>query len=250
MDFFKKNMIAIFAALAIGALFLPLLSVSTSVESEFAAAAATSSRSVSGFSAVTQGIFGYLLLIGPALLIAMNYIKQLDKYKGLLAVAVPAGCLVVLVIVYMQAKDAAGAANVDSAFVSSTAEVSMGFGLFLTAIAHVATAVAGAVTYHGLKLDKTLLDQIKNGSTELLENVKSGGAELLDSAKQAAQNVKSDSSAVPAAGSAPAAKKSRNIQRTDEILALIRKLAAMKDEGILTEEEFAAQKSQLLSELE
>ncbi len=267
MEFFKKNMIAIFSALSLVTLFLPILTITTSTESEWVDTAATASKTVSGFSAATGAILGYLLLIGPVLLIVMNYVKQLEQYKGQLAIAVPVVCLVALVIVFFQAKGETAAASGGNEYFSVESSATVGIGLFVTAAAHIATAVAGAVTFHGLKLDKNLLGQIKSGSAELLGNVKTGGAELLgnvkaggaellnnvkaggaelvDGAKQAAANRTAEGGAAPA----HTAKKPTNIQHTEDILSLIRKLAAMKDEGILTEEEFVEKKRDLLAEI-
>ena len=158
MEVFKKNMIAIFSALSILTLFLPLASISTEVESEYIST--STSVSVSGFQAATGSLFGFVLLLGPALLIAMNYIKQVERYRGLISLAVPVVCLVMLIVCYLQADSFSASAS--NEYASADVSVSMGLGLIATAIAYLATAVAGAITFYGLKLNKDLGKQLKN----------------------------------------------------------------------------------------
>ena len=47
---------------------------------------------ITGFDTIggeSSSLFSWLMLISPIVLVAMNYIKQLDKYKSILAIILP-----------------------------------------------------------------------------------------------------------------------------------------------------------------
>lgn len=249
MELVKTHILSILSALSVLLLLLPIVVVVTSSESAYVGSQ-SASNAVNGFSILGVSIFGYFLLIGPALLLAMNYVKPLEPYKGLLAVAVPAVCAVCLIIFLIQA-GSIYSASASSPYGSAKISCEVGLGAILLFISYGATMIAGAVTYHNFTLDKAGLEKLKES-----------GANLFDSAKEKVQNIhfpQGGSGASSAAGEgvvasgepAPAkpVKKSTNLNRMDEVLALIEKLSKMKEAGILTEEEFAAKKQQLLEEI-
>ena len=241
----KKNGITVLCALSILALFLPFAKLSTTVE--IFGGASTQSDTVNGFAAVTDGTLGWGLIIGPALLIAMNYIRQLGKYKGLLAVAVPVICLILAIVNVMNAKNLAMDASGGDTF-SAKVSIAVGIGAILYVLCSVGTVILGLILYHDFTLDKAGLERLKGNSAELLTGVQEKVAQTMESAKtsigEMTENMERKSE-IP--GGKPS--KGLNPKKTEEILALIEKLASMKEAGILTEEEFSEKKKQLLEEL-
>ena len=89
-EFILKNLITICCAASIILLFLPFANVSVSLESSFINA--SGSTTITGFDTIggeSSSLFSWLMLISPIVLVAMNYIKQLDKYKSILAIILP-----------------------------------------------------------------------------------------------------------------------------------------------------------------
>ncbi len=151
MEFVKKNIIAILCVISLVALVFTFgeITVSSSLNGESTGNAASS---FGGFSAIGTTIFGYFLIIGPVALIAMNYVKQLEEKKGLLAVAVPVLCIVAWILVVMGADSIAAAGSAAAAGASVKTEVSLSFGAYLALISYIATGIAGALTFHGAKV--------------------------------------------------------------------------------------------------
>lgn len=240
-DIIKQHGIIILCAISIAVLLLPLATVVASID--VMGTTTNSEVSVTGFSALGESIFGYFLIIGPAVLIAMNYVKALGKYKGILAIAVPIVCLIALVIVVIQAKSA-GNVNASNEYASAEVSLSVGIGAILAGLCYIATAIVGAITYHDFNLEKAGLGKLKESGSELLNSMQ-------EKFSQGAQTVSGgEESAAPATEvKKSVAKKSENLNCIDEILALIEKLSKMKDSGILTEEEFSEKKKQLLGEI-
>lgn len=241
----QKHLISVLCVISIIALAFPLCIVITDVS---VMGFGDSARSgYNGFQAMQESLLAILLLAGPVLLIAMNYIKKLEKYQGILAIAVPVICLAALIIVCIQL----GQLHVnggDSAFLSMEVKTQIGFGAILAFLSYIATIVAGAVKFHHFTLDKAGLEKLKAEGSSLLQSTKG----------KVSETVQTVSAAVEAAGTkvqenlaADSTAKSTkvNLGRTEEILQLIERLAQMKDAGILTEEEFSEKKAQLLSEI-
>ena len=236
-EILKKHSLTILCALSIVLLALPMVSVSASIE--VFGHEQTNEVSASGFTAMSSGIFGYLMVAGPALLVAMNYIKPIEKYKGILAVAVPVVSLVALIVTVMSADSLSATAS--NAVADAEVSVSVGIGAILVGLSYVATAIAGMVTYHNFNLSNMNLDKIKNSGASLLSSVQSKTSAPAEAADDTAPAQPKEKPVVH--------KKAVNVNRVDEILALIERLAKMKESGILTEDEFAQKKQQLLSEL-
>lgn len=246
----KTHMITILCTLALLALFLPFAKVS--VEMEILGQSAGSSETVSGFVAVSEGVLGYLLIIGPVLLIAMNYIKQLGKYKGILSIIVPIICVLVSIFVYTQAKAVSletmgyGTDDIFDLDIST----SVGIGCILAILSYIGTAIAGAVTYHNFTFDKAGLEKLKNESTNFVQTAQEKVSQTVQSVSNSIESASTTASSNGTASPVrPQAKRATNLTRTEDTLALIEKLAKMRDAGVLTEEEFNEKKAQLLEEI-
>ena len=253
----KQHLLTILSALAVLVLILPYAGVEATVE-VMGVSRGAGANSVSGFSAATGCFFGYFLLAGPALLVAMNYVRQLEKYKGLLAVAVPLVCVVFAIITLFECKaiGAAGAAAAGAGMnMKADVSVSVGIGMILTILVHLITCAAGAMTYHSFKLNSLNLDGLKASGANLFGSVQEKVSGAVHSVGQRGEHTAAQPAAYTAAQ--PAAytaaqqpvKKPVSVDRTAEILSLIERLAEMKNAGVLTEEEFSEKKKQLLGEI-
>lgn len=257
-QFILRNLITIFCALCIIALFFTFVSSSVKVESDYVGSQ-TQETTVSGWSAVSGYLLGWLLVIGPVLLVAMNYIQKLEKFKGLLAIVVPILCIIILFFTLSDAKASTAVANnavgavSDAAnsvmddmdlgsgsAVAAKAETSAGLGFYLLLIANIGIIISGAVTYFGLRLND-------------LSSVKESGKAILNSAREVTISNREENTVAPAEKTvtrAPAAKpkatESVIKSSAEDALQLIERLAKMRDSGILTEEEFQEKKRELL----
>ncbi len=255
-QFILRNLITILCALCVIALFLSFVSMSVKVESSFVGSS-SQTTSVSGWSALSNFPLGWLLLLGPVLLVAMNYIKQLEKFKGLLAIVVPILCIAVLFFTLSDAKaqvsvannamgaigDMAGSVMDDMDLGGETAagakaDVSAGIGFYILLIANVGIIVSGAVTYFGLRLND-------------LSSVKESGKAILSSAREVTTINREENPSAPTAkpvvhAAKPKAAESVIKTSAEDALQLIERLAKMRDNGILTEEEFQEKKKDLL----
>lgn len=229
-DVLRKNLLVLLCAIALIALLLPMYSVTASVDSAFFSG--SESQNVSGFQAIEGSFFAVLLVVGPLLLIAMNFIKKLERHQGLLAIVIPLICIVSLIIVLIAAGSADNSGG--NEYFSASTSVGIGFGAILDFLAYAGMIVVGAVKYHNFTFDKAGVERMKAEGAEILSGAK-------DRVSAAAQTV--------SAAAAQSAKQNVNVNGTEDILGLIRKLSEMKDNGILTEEEFAEKKAQLLSEI-
>lgn len=267
MEIIKKHMIPILCILSIIFLALPIAKVSTELSSTFVEF--SSDTAVTGFDSLSNNVLAYILILAPAALIAANYIASLGKYKGILAIVVPIVCMVFLVITIIRAKSTSAEAS--NEYASAEVTLKVGIGAILLFISYLATIVAGAVTYHDFTLDKAGMEKLKENATTFLgntqEKLKENATTLLGNTQEifseTVKNVSSRASTIelPKTGCSesgadaapaipkPAVKKSLNINRIEEILTLIEKLAQMRDSGVLSEEEFTQKKRQLLDEI-
>ncbi|MBQ7119980.1 MAG: hypothetical protein IJO09_07170 [Oscillospiraceae bacterium] len=154
MEFVKKNIIAVLCVLSILTLVFTWGEFTTTANVEMAGVEASSSASQSfgGFAAAMNTIFGYFLIIGPVALIAMNYVKQLEEKKGLLAIAVPVLCIVAWILVVINADSIAAAGSAAAAGASVETEVSLSLWAYAALVSYIATGIAGALTFHGAKV--------------------------------------------------------------------------------------------------
>ncbi len=246
-EWILKNLLTILCVVSVVLLFLPFASGSVEVQSDFMDM--STKTTVTGFNAVTDGILGYSLLVGPVLLVAMNYIKQLDKYKSILAIVVPILCVIVVIITFIQCKGTIAKASGGGASVEVS--VSLGIGAILLVLSYLGTLIAGAMTFHNLTLDKAGLQKLKEDLANLPKNAQekfSGSAQAPSGEGNATAKTNTENVNL---GRNVSSKKTTatSTNRATEILALIEKLSQMKDSGVLTEEEFAAKKKELLEEI-
>ena len=134
MEIVKKYLLKILCVVALIALFFPMATVS--VENDYYDAEV---QVVSGLTAAFQGYIAMLLIVGPIAIIAVDYIENLKQYKHIMVLAIPAVCIIVTFIAYLQASKIAAIA--DNAYVDVTSN--FGFGGILCLIAHVGIAIVG-----------------------------------------------------------------------------------------------------------
>ncbi len=277
--FFEKYSLTICSAVALISLFLPF--ITTEVKSEFV----NDTQSFSLISGISEGGWlGIALIICPILVIAMSYIKQLEKYKGIIAIVAPVVCIIGLIGDYFLIKSGASALDssmdaINGAFGTAGAvdsEMKVGFGFFIAFASYIAMLVCGAMIFHGLKLskegikefadntisniDSEKLNELKDNSIQKLSQLKDTAASKVSSAvesvKETASNIAENHATAPAQdadGSAPAAapakKKKPSSSDIDNTLSLIERLSDMKEKGILTQEEFDEKKKELLENI-
>lgn len=246
-EFLQKNLITILCVIAIVALFLPFCTVSTNI-SVFGTDSSQSS-SVNGFASLGKTFVAYALILGPVLLIVMNYIKKLEKYQGILAIAVPAVCIVCAIITFFVIKTAES--NSDGGLYSVEIKTGFGFGAILIILDYIALIVAGAVKYHNFTLDKNGIEKIKTEGIGFIKSAK-------DTVSENVQNISADigsrtsqigANGTPAIGASSAKTRKIDTKNNEEILNTITRLHKMKEDGILTEEEFEKKKSEYLEML-
>lgn len=283
-----RNLITILCVFCILALCFTYLNVSSKVSSEYVGDQSTSTG-VSGFRALATSFFGWFLILGPALLVAMNYFKQLDKFKGILSIIVPIICIISMLIILGTGKGAAkaGADAVNAVADAAGEETGTGvkvssspaFGFFFLLLLNIGIIVDGFVTFFGLNLkDASSFKQAGMnfvGSAKDTVNNVSGGIRNTAANMSNSANRKNGTMtiptgpAVPAAPAAPVAHApaapvaprvpsalapaapAAPAAPTDpeSVLALIERLAQMKKDGVLTEEEFAEKKQELLKKI-
>lgn len=248
---FKQHGLTILSAAAVLALVLPFISVTASVE--ILGSSGQSETVTTGFGAIGTTLLGLGLIVGPVLLVAMNYIKQLEKYKGLLAMGVPVLCLLIEVITFFIAKGASAAASAGGGAVNAEVSASMGIGFFVLILIYLGMIVSGAVLYFNFTFDKQGLERLKSEGADIFgnsfEKIKEGGANIINSASEKISNMQDGAVKNTADGTQKPQKKTLNYNKVEEVLSLIEKLADMKEKGILTEEEFAEKKKELLEEI-
>lgn len=255
MDFkslLKRHILTILCVIALLVLFLPFFSVTS--EMEIMGQSSVSKATITGFNAVTKTFLGWALIIGPILLVVMNYVKQLEKRKGLLAIAVPIVCLVFEIITFFQAKSVSVSATGGDGMASMDVKTVLGIGFFALILVYLGMIVAGAVLYHNFTLDKAGLERLKTEGADLLGGgigkLKESGTNIINSASDKISNIqlKQNSDSTNEETQKPS-KKSVNHNKIQETLSLIEKLASMKESGVLTEEEFTEKKKELLEEI-
>lgn len=258
-DVLKRHLLTICCAVSIIALFLPF--ASCNIEMNILGESGADSQSMSGFIVMQEYSLAYVLLAGPILLIAMNYIKQLDQHKALLSIAVPAICLIACVVTFLSVKSIYASSIGVSEDFGVNIKIKIGFGAILAILSYIGTAVGGAVTYHNYTLDKNGLERLRQESSQLLQSAQQKISEVAQNAQNSEQaqptGVQTPSTSAQATSTnvtppikaKPIAKKPTNLSRTDEVLAMIEKLSKMKEAGVLTEEEFNEKKKQMLSEI-
>lgn len=182
----KIHILTICAIISIISMAMPFVIVKA--EADIAGYAGNSTSTTSGFSSISRSIFALLLIVGPILIIAMNYIKPLEKYKAILAIMVPIVCIISLIIVFFQVKSATVSASGGGYAMEVSA--SLGVGAIFALFSYLATIVAGAVTYYNFTLDKKGFEKLKKESFGFAKNVQS---KVSGTVKKGEENISSDS---------------------------------------------------------
>lgn len=184
-DVLKKHLLTICCAVSIIALFLPF--ASCDIKMDILGESGAGSQNMSGFDVMQEYSLAYVLLAGPILLIAMNYIKQLDQHKALLSIAVPAICLIACIVTLISVKSVYVKSMGVSEGFGTSIKVKIGFGAILALLSYVGTAVAGAVTYHNYTLDKNGLNRLRQESSQLLQSAQQKISEVAQNAQNSEQ---------------------------------------------------------------
>ncbi len=251
-EFILKNLITICCAASILLLFLPFGKVTTEINSSFIEGGG--SASFSGFDSIfgeTSVMIAWLMLICPIILIAMNYIKQIEKYKSILAIVLPILSTIASIVTTFTAGVSSSASSMGASMeIKTTPQI----GFFLLLISYIGTLIAGAMTFYGLKLSKDGLvefgSKLKEEGFSGLESIKEFGQMSSESIANASQKMKSNTETSDGTGfTHPKPVKKTNISQATDVLTIIGQLSDMKEQGILTDEEFSEKKKELLSQI-
>lgn len=235
-EIWKQHQTAILCAIAILALAFPLISVATDY----------SDMTITGFAAIEHSLFALLLIILPFGLGVSKYLTPLKKYQAVLKKLIPIFCVLLLILVFFTCKSAATAgADAVGAWVDVDVDVKVGFGAILAFLSYILLGVLGFKTAPDAATNTEIKKSINLDTSAIMETVQEKASQAAERVKSAANDIVNSNVAVT---NVPT-KKSVSINRTNELLALIEKLSAMKDAGVLTEEEFSEKKKALLEEI-
>lgn len=262
-EFILKNLMGIICVLIVLALLLPFMSVKAEV-SVGGFGGGSADQSVNGFSLVTDGgIFGFAFILCLAAVAASCYIPQLKPFRKIIAAV---GSVAGTICLFIAPGAAAGGAAAGTG-VSAKVELSYQIGFWIILILMLALIAMSVIQFLGLKGNK-VFDAVNSGEADTAALPTNTGAEaksplaglnintdgirnmaqnaaggiagaaesLKDKASQAAQNIQNR---------APAAKK----EDPQAVMEQIKQLHEMKENGILTEEEFAEKKKEFLARL-
>ena len=248
MALIKKHILTILCVVSIILLALPIANLELSIDADFLGTI-DSQVTLTGFNALKNSIFAYCLIVGPVLLVAMNYIKPLEKYKGLLAILIPVICMVSLIIVVISAKSYSATASAGD-YSSAEVKIKIAIGAILLFVSYVGTIVAGAVIYHDFTLDKAGIEKLKDSAANIVSvaQEKITDIKVSSETENITASAETNSNAIDHSPKSQA-RKSSSLKHAEEVLDLIERLSRMKDNDILTEEEFTQKKKQLLDEI-
>ena len=157
--FIRNNIMTIIAAVSIVLLFLPFVSFyakDSGVTSEFLSASGM--ETIFGIKKIKIGtntsIFAIFLLVVPIIMIVMNYIKQLNPYKKIIAVVMPVVGIIMEIITLLDIKSLIDSYVEQAQMDSSMIHMSIGIGFILIIVLYVLMAVCGLMIYHNFKLPK------------------------------------------------------------------------------------------------
>lgn len=131
MEQIKKYGIKILCVIALIALFLPMASVT--VSSDFTDDYATN---ISGFTVAFQGYICMLLIVGPAAIVAADYIAIVKRLRALVQAGVSVLGIVLTFVGYLQASKIAAAGQA-AGMGYADCEAAIGFGGILCIVAYV-----------------------------------------------------------------------------------------------------------------
>lgn len=247
--FIQKHLPAILCAIAIVTMFLPFATFTYSSEW-----IDDVSQSINGFSAMQNSVWGYILLLGPAVLIAVNYVKQLSAYQRICAYIIPAVCLLTLILMVILLMSGALSIAGISDMLEIDTRISVGFGAVLAALCYIGLEIYGVLGYQKAPDGQTA--SVSADWSDLKNKAVALSQKGLDKISSAAANLSQPSQPVSSQPVPPASQpvSSQPVPPTapeavEDILLLLERLAKMKEAGVLTEEEFAEKKQKLLERI-
>lgn len=273
-EFILKNLMGIICAVIILALFLPFMSVKAEV-SVGGFGGGSADQSMNGFSLVTDGgIFGFAFILCLVAVAASCYIPQLKPFRKIISAIGSVAGIVCLFIAPGSAASpvnaAAGGATAGTG-VSAKVELNYLIGFWIILMLMLALIAMSVIQFLGLKGNKVFdavnsvedengttgvslpsinadgiksaigsvnADSIKNMAQNAAGSIAGAAGNLKDKASQVAANMQNHSSTASAKKEDPKA-----------IIEQIKQLHEMKENGILTEEEFAEKKKEFLERL-
>jgi len=277
-----KNLSGILCGAMVLCFLLPFVSVG--VEVNAMGASGSDTEVANGIQVLTDGGFtGILLLICPILILVANYLPQLGQYKKILSLVFSAVSVVDLFIVPGQIVAATSGGEGSTIDVKVTYMI--GFWLMLIfAVALIGlstvqffnlkgnkifdavnssndTEVGEGVSMPQLKFDKindiaknvsnTVSQQVSNISSKVENTVSNANIPQIEKNTQTIANENCAPQA-PKTSSAVNHKKTVNTvpkENPEEIMNLIKKLYDMKEDGVLTDEEFTEKKKEMLQKM-
>lgn len=156
-NFFINNLQKICAFMCYIFYFLPFAKAVFEAENEYASA--SDSLTVNGFTATFGGsgtFVGITILLGPAIIIALDYIAQLKPYKKIISTIGPLVCILFEIMTFIALKGTMkSGANISGDMVEETemsTKVGIQYGFVLVLIMYIVMGIAGYISYYGLKL--------------------------------------------------------------------------------------------------
>ena len=236
--FLSKFGKAILCVVIIASLFLPFAETQTSMT----VLGQTQTTTAGPFKGIDMlqygGMWGYLIFLGIAVILIFEFVKSLNAYRGV-ACLVASGLIIASLalgtLAFKNADPLGAAGNALGAASSAIGSamndlmdtsVSFQIGFFIAAAAAVLLLILSVWTM--VKKDKpvpvTGTDSGQGGGWHLYQP----NASLLTP-------------------SSPAAAATQSTERTEKVLDVIAKLADLRDRGVITDEEFAYKKAELLN---
>ena len=187
------------------------------------------SASATGFEMLkyTKSIWGYLVFVFMGLIIAIEFIKKIKKYKTVFDCALATLIVVCLFTSVLLLKTSMpGFEGLDN-LMEIKIDVSFGIGFWIAVVAAVGIIVASVIE---TKVDKGEMPEV-NLDIPLPEKL----LKIQPKEEQPTQQYNAKKSS------------GETFDRLEKALSLIEKMADLKDRGIISEEEFTIKKRELLS---
>ncbi len=134
-------------------------------EAENEYASASDSLTVNGFTETFGGsgtFVGITILLGPAIIIALDYIAQLKPYKKIISTIGPLVCILFEIMTFIALKGTMkSGANISGEMVEETemsTKVGIQYGFVLVLIMYIVMGIAGYISYYGLKFPRKMVE--------------------------------------------------------------------------------------------
>ena len=158
-NFFINNIQKICAIMCYIFYLFPFAKAVFAAENDYASA--SDSFTVNGFTAIFGGsgtFIGITILLGPAIIIALDYIAQLKPYKKIISTIGPLVCIFFEIITFIALKGTMkSGAKIGGDMIEETevtTKVGIQYGFILVLIMYIVMGIAGYISYYGLKLPR------------------------------------------------------------------------------------------------